>query len=129
MFPILNVWFGGSEAAYAIGDVLFGAINPSGKLTHDFPEECGQIPLYYAHKNTGRPLHEGKWFEKFRSNYLDVDNEPFYPFGYGLLIHYFQLWRYYVGPYFNAYDGSLTAKVILTNGKQGWCGSSAVVYP
>ena len=81
---ILNVWFGGSEAAYAIGDVLFGAINPSGKLTMTFPKNVGQIPLYYAHKNTGRPLHEGKWFEKFRSNYLDVDNEPLYPFGYGL---------------------------------------------
>ena len=42
------------------------------------------MPIYYAHKNTGRPLGEGKWFEKFRSNYLDVSNEPVYPFGYGL---------------------------------------------
>ena len=71
---ILNVWFGGSEAAYAIGDVLFGRVNPSGKLTMSFPQNVGQIPLYYAHKNTGRPLHDGKWFEKFRSNYLDVTN-------------------------------------------------------
>ena len=81
---ILNVWFGGSEAAYAIGDVLFGRVNPSGKLTMSFPQNVGQIPLYYAHKNTGRPLHDGKWFEKFRSNYLDVTNEPLYPFGFGL---------------------------------------------
>ena len=81
---ILNVWFGGSEAAYAIGDVLFGRVNPSGKLTMNFPQNVGQIPLYYAHKNTGRPLHDGKWFEKFRSNYLDVTNEPLYPFGFGL---------------------------------------------
>ena len=81
---ILNVWFGGSEAAYAIGDVLFGDVNPSGKLTMTFPKNVGQIPLFYNHKNTGRPLAEGKWFEKFRSNYLDVDNEPLYPFGYGL---------------------------------------------
>ena len=81
---ILNVWFGGSEAAYAIGDVLFGRGNPSGKLTMSFPQNVGQIPLYYAHKNTGRPLHDGKWFEKFRSNYLDVTNEPLYPFGFGL---------------------------------------------
>ena len=80
---ILNVWFGGSEAAYAIGDVLFGRVNPSGKLTMSFPQNVGQIPLYYAHKNTGRPLHDGKWFEKFRSNYLDVTNEPLYPFGFG----------------------------------------------
>jgi len=81
---ILNVWFGGTEAAKAITDVLFGDVNPSGKLTATFPKNVGQIPLYYSHKNTGRPLAEGKWFEKFRSNYLDVDNEPLYPFGFGL---------------------------------------------
>lgn len=81
---ILNVWFGGTEAAKAITDVLFGDVNPSGKLTATFPQNVGQIPLYYAHKNTGRPLAEGKWFSKFRSNYLDVSNEPLYPFGYGL---------------------------------------------
>lgn len=81
---ILDVWFGGSETADAVADVLFGDVNPSGKLTMTFPKNVGQIPLYYAAKNTGRPLGEGQWFEKFRSNYLDVDNEPLYPFGYGL---------------------------------------------
>lgn len=85
---ILNVWFGGSEAGYSIADVLFGDVNPSGKLAMTFPKNVGQIPLYYAHKNTGRPLEgpdgKGKWFIKFRSNYLDVDNDPVYPFGYGL---------------------------------------------
>jgi beta-glucosidase len=81
---ILNVWFGGSETGNAIADVLFGKVNPSGKLTTSFPQNVGQLPLYYAHKNTGRPLGEGKWFEKFRSNYLDVSNDPLYPFGYGL---------------------------------------------
>jgi beta-glucosidase len=81
---ILNVWFAGSEAGDAISDVLFGDVNPSGKLTTTFPQHVGQIPLYYAHKNTGRPLPEGKWFQKFRSNYLDVSNDPVYPFGYGL---------------------------------------------
>jgi beta-glucosidase len=81
---ILNVWFGGTEAGDAIADVLFGDVNPSGKLSTTFPKNVGQIPLYYNHKNTGRPLGEGKWFQKFRSNYLDVSNGPLYPFGYGL---------------------------------------------
>lgn len=81
---ILNVWFGGSEAGDAIADVLFGDVNPSGKLSMTFPQNVGQIPIYYAQKNTGRPLGAGKWFEKFKSNYLDVTNEPLYPFGYGL---------------------------------------------
>ncbi|SDE23609.1 beta-glucosidase BglX [Niabella drilacis] len=81
---ILNVWFGGSEAGAAIADVLFGDVNPSGKLTMSFPQNVGQVPLYYAHLNTGRPLPDGKWFQKFRSNYLDVSNDPLYPFGYGL---------------------------------------------
>jgi len=81
---ILNVWFGGSEAGSAIADVLFGDVNPSGKLSTTFPQNVGQVPLYYNHKNTGRPLPEGQWFQKFRSNYLDVSNDPVYPFGYGL---------------------------------------------
>jgi beta-glucosidase len=81
---ILNVWFGGSEAGDAIADVLFGDVNPSGKLSTTFPQTLGQVPIYYNHKNTGRPLAEGQWFQKFRSNYLDVSNDPLYPFGYGL---------------------------------------------
>lgn len=81
---ILNVWFGGSEAGYAVADVLFGDVVPSGKLTATFPQNVGQVPIYYNHKNTGRPLPDGQWFQKFRSNYLDVPNEPVYPFGYGL---------------------------------------------
>ena len=81
---ILNVWFGGSEAGDAIADVLFGDVNPSGKLTTTFPQNVGQLPMYYGQKNTGRPLGNLQWFQKFRSNYLDVSNEPVYPFGYGL---------------------------------------------
>lgn len=81
---ILNVWFAGSEAGDAIADVLFGDVNPSGKITATFPQNVGQVPIFYNHKNTGRPLPEGQWFQKFRSNYLDVSNEPLYPFGYGL---------------------------------------------
>jgi len=81
---IINVWFGGSEAGYAVADVLLGKVVPSGKLTTTFPQNIGQVPIYYNHKNTGRPLTEGQWFQKFRSNYLDVSNDPVYPFGFGL---------------------------------------------
>jgi beta-glucosidase len=82
MDAILETWFGGTSAGAAIVDTLFGANNPSGKLTMTFPRNVGQIPIYYNHKNTGRPLI--KFDEKYCSRYLDVSNEPLYPFGYGL---------------------------------------------
>lgn len=81
---ILQVWFQGHEAGNAIADVLFGNYNPSGKLTMSFPQNVGQVPIYYNHKNTGRPQAEGQTAQKFRSNYLDVSNDPLFPFGYGL---------------------------------------------
>jgi len=80
---ILDTWFGGTEAGNAIADVLFGNYNPSGKLSVSFPRSVGQIPIYYNHKNTGRP-YDGTGFPKFKSNYLDISNDPLYPFGYGL---------------------------------------------
>lgn len=112
---ILNVWFGGTEAAYAIGDVLFGDVNPSGKLTTTFPQNVGQIPLYYNHKNTGRPLADGKWFEKFRSNYLDVSNDPLYPFGYGLSYSKFDYSNVKLSSTQIDANGELTASVTVTN--------------
>ena len=79
---ILEAWFPGTEAGNAVADVLFGNYNPSGKLSITFPKNVGQIPIYYSHKNTGRPYEAEP--PKFKSNYLDVSNEPLYPFGYGL---------------------------------------------
>ncbi len=112
---ILNVWFGGTEAAHAIGDVLFGDVNPSGKLVATFPQNVGQIPLFYNHKNTGRPLGEGKWFEKFRSNYLDVSNDPLYPFGYGLSYTTFNYSDVKLSSTTINSTGELTATVTVTN--------------
>ncbi|MEO7961581.1 MAG: beta-glucosidase BglX [Ginsengibacter sp.] len=111
---ILNVWFGGSEAGDAIADVLFGGVNPSGKLTTTFPQNVGQVPIYYNHKNTGRPL-EGKWFQKFRSNYLDVSNEPLYPFGYGLSYTNFSYSDVTLSDSTMGQRGNISAKVTVTN--------------
>ncbi len=81
---LLQVWHLGHEAGNAIADVLFGNYNPSGKLTMSFPRNVGQIPVYYNYKRTGRPQDLTKETQKFRSNYLDVSNEPLFEFGYGL---------------------------------------------
>jgi len=110
---ILDVWFGGSEAGYAIADVLMGKVNPSGKLSMSFPQNVGQIPLYYNHKNTGRPL--GKWFSKFQSNYLDVSNEPLYPFGYGLSYSKFEYSHFAISDTLLKGDKKLIATVEVKN--------------
>lgn len=81
MDAILETWFGGTRSGEAIVDVLFGDRSPSGKLSISFPRSVGQIPIYYNHKNTGRPFVPN---EKYHSQYLDVSNEPLYPFGHGL---------------------------------------------
>jgi len=112
---ILNVWFGGSEAGYAIADVLFGDVNPSGKLSTTFPQNVGQVPLYYNHKNTGRPLQDGKWFSKFRSNYLDISNDPVYPFGYGLSYTSFNYSDIKLSSTSLKGNQTLTATVTVTN--------------
>jgi len=112
---ILNVWFPGSEAGNSIADVLFGKVNPSGKLSTTFPQNVGQVPIYYAHKNTGRPLAEGKWFEKFRSNYLDVSNDPLYPFGYGLSYTTFDYSDIKLSSNILTKGKSFTASVTLSN--------------
>ncbi|MDY0906163.1 beta-glucosidase BglX [Pedobacter sp. CFBP9032] len=112
---ILNVWFPGSEAGNSIADVLFGKVNPSGKLSTTFPQNVGQVPIYYAHKNTGRPLAEGKWFEKFRSNYLDVSNDPLYPFGFGLSYTTFDYSDIKLSSTTLTKGKSITASITLSN--------------
>lgn len=111
---MLETWFQGHEAGNSIADVLFGNYNPSGKLTMTFPKSVGQIPIYYNHKNTGRPQPDGE-FSKFKSNYMDIDNHPLYPFGYGLSYTTFS----YSGiklsaPQMNTI-GKITATITVTN--------------
>jgi beta-glucosidase len=110
---ILDVWFAGSEAGDAIADALLGKVNPSGKLSMSFPQNVGQIPLYYNHKNTGRPL--GKWFSKFQSNYIDVSNDPLYPFGYGLSYTNYEYGSIQVSSTQLKGDQKLTASVTVKN--------------
>lgn len=110
---ILNVWFGGSEAGDAICDVLFGDKNPSGKLTVTMPKSMGQIPLYYNHLNTGRP--NPKWFTKFTTNYLDIDNDPLYPFGFGLSYTHFDYSDITLSHDKTTENGTVTAAVTVTN--------------
>ena len=113
---ILNVWFGGSEAADAIADVVFGDVNPSGKLTVSMPVNVGQIPIYYNHMNTGRPKNPADpSFQKYRSNYIDAPNEPLYPFGYGLSYTDYNYSNFHLDSDTLDPDGALTATVTVTN--------------
>jgi len=84
MDAILDVWFGGTEAGNAIADVIFGDVNPGGKLTTSFPVNVGQIPVYHSMLNSGRPFNGEGPAPKFTSNYLDIPNGPLYAFGHGL---------------------------------------------
>lgn len=111
---ILETWFGGTEAGNAVADVLFGDYNPSGKLTATFPRSVGQIPIYYNHKNTGRP-YKGDPAFKYASRYLDVPNDPLYAFGYGLSFTTFSYGDIKLNKTALADDETLLASVSLTN--------------
>jgi beta-glucosidase len=112
MDAILETWFGGTKAGDAIADVLFGDSNPSGKITMTFPRSLGQIPVYYNHKNTGRPFNE---HNVFTSKYMDVSNEPLYPFGYGLSYTTFEYSGLQLSDSTLTGKGSITASVLLKN--------------
>lgn len=111
---ILLIWHPGVEAGNAVADVLFGDYNPSGKLTMTFPRNVGQIPIYYAHRATGRP-QEGDEFQKFRSNYLDVPNSPLFPFGHGLSYTSFEYNDVSLNKKTLTDDDVLEASVTVTN--------------
>ncbi|MGL4293530.1 MAG: glycoside hydrolase family 3 C-terminal domain-containing protein, partial [Bacteroidales bacterium] len=81
---ILEAWYLGTMAGHGMADVIAGDYNPSAKLTMSFPRNVGQVPIYYNHKNTGRPIDPAFPKTDYKSNYLDVENTPLYPFGYGL---------------------------------------------
>ena len=116
---IINVWFGGSEAADAICDVLFGDVAPSGRLTTSFPRTTGQLPMYYNYLTSGRPLPDGtKEFHKFSANWLDCISGPLYPFGYGLSYTTFS----YGKPTVTGSGRTFKASVTVTNtGKMDAC--------
>jgi len=109
---ILETWFAGTEAGNAIADVLFGDVNPSGKLPVTFPRSVGQIPIYYNMMNTGRPFKEA---EKYTSKYLDIPNTPLYPFGYGLSYTNFALSNIRLSSTQIAVNGSLNVSVDVQN--------------
>ena len=110
---ILETWFAGTQGGNAIADVLFGAVNPGGKLPVTFPRSVGQCPIYYNHKNTGRPPDEKN---KYTSKYLDAPWTPLFPFGYGLSYTKFRLTNLRLSarsvPFINA---RLTASVEVEN--------------
>lgn len=116
---MINAWFPGSEAGYAVADVLFGDVNPSGKLPMTFPRSLGQVPIYYNHKNTGRPLNPEKVdkceYDRFRANYMDECNTPLYAFGHGLSYTKFNYSDIIVSNHKPSGNTSIQASVTLTN--------------
>ncbi len=111
---ILDAWAPGTEAGNAIADVLFGNYNPAGRITATFPRSVGQIPIYYNHKNTGRPFNVGD-NAKFKSDYLDISNDPLYSFGYGLSYTTFNYGEVKLNKARLKGNETLTATVTVTN--------------
>ena len=113
---IMNVWFAGSEAGDAIADVLLGDTAPSGRLTVTMPQALGQVPIYYNHLNTGRPVEKGAdKYRKYASNYLEVRNDTLYPFGYGLTYTTFRYSDLTLSSTTMTADGSVEASIMVSN--------------
>ena len=112
---ILNVWSPGSEGGHAVADVLFGDANPSAKLTTSFPRSVGQLPLYYNHKNTGRPHPDDEPYRKFTSCYTDEYNGPLYPFGFGLSYTTYDYSEPVLSTSEMPMDGTVTVSVVVDN--------------
>jgi beta-glucosidase len=109
---ILEAWMGGTEAGNAIADVLFGDVNPGGKLPVTFPRTVGQVPIYYNHMNTGRPPEAGN---RYTSKYLDVPWTPLFPFGYGLSYTQFKITNLQLSGQSIPANGKLTVSVDVEN--------------
>lgn len=109
---ILAAWFPGTEAGHAVADVLFAKVDPGGKLPVTFPRSAGQAPLYYNHKNTGRPPDPK---QKYTSKYLDVEWTPLYPFGHGLSYTRFTLGDLQVTPGAIPPSGTVTVSATVQN--------------
>jgi beta-glucosidase len=109
---ILEAWYPGTMAGPAINEVLYGDASPQGKLSMTFPVSVGQVPIYYNHKNTGRPINEK---DKFTSKYLDASNEPLYPFGYGLAYTKFTYGDISLSRNVKTQNEAVTASVTVTN--------------
>ena len=112
---IMEAWYLGTMAGHSIADVIVGDYNPSAKLTMSFPRNAGQLPIYYNRKNTGRPLPEDNPKMDYRSSYLDVENSPLYPFGYGLSYTTFQYSKPSISSGILTKNGELKVSVTITN--------------
>jgi len=115
---LLVAWHAGIRAGRAVADILFGTVNPSGKLTTSWPRSEGQIPVYYAHKNTGRPSAESgtkQFAESFKSVYLDEPNSPLFPFGSGLSYTQFAYSDLHIAQPVLALDETLVVTALVQN--------------
>ena len=110
---ILEAWFPGTMGGKAITYVLYGEYNPSGKLTMTFPQNLGQVPIFYYEKNTGRPIYLSN--DKYKSKYLDCPNDPLFPFGFGLSYTTFEYSDITLSTKELQQNGSIKATVTVTN--------------